>query len=113
MCGFYKNDRNKCVLDFDEMNISILLDGRLVDRKHGCDKWGCKGKGNLSDGKVFFHKTNLLQPLQLSENCYADKSAIYSYVIGLNIFLIYTNILVFAFSVFFMIMSKPSGFSSH
>jgi len=73
---FYKNGRNKCELNFDEMNVSILLGDCLVVPKRGCDKWGCRGKGNLSDGKSFFHKTSLLQPLQLSAECYADKSAI-------------------------------------
>jgi len=71
----FRNGRNKCLLNFDEINVSILLGGRLVVRKRGCDMWGCRGKGNLSDGKSFFHKTSLLQPLQLSAECYADKSA--------------------------------------
>ena len=37
-----------------------------VDNKHGCGKWGCKDKRNLSFGMDSGHKTSLQLPCQLS-----------------------------------------------
>ena len=61
-------------MNFDE-NESILLVVLAVQRRR-CDSWDCKGRRNLSDGKAFVHKTNLLLPLQLSAERYAHKLAI-------------------------------------